>query len=160
KQFTLNKDSLGSIFVASDDALIYAKIVSSIETRRDQIIALGSERWINQTSIDLEKFQTLPIVLSAPNFTNRAKPATIAFEKKYISTHGKPPSDYAAMGYELMLILGNQLKKNGVYFQEAMAKGPVNGFLTEGVNYQDGRSNSLIPFIKFTDGNMVVVEKR
>ena len=48
-QFTLTKDSLGSIFVASDDALIYAKVVSSIETRRDQIIVLGSERWINQT---------------------------------------------------------------------------------------------------------------
>jgi ABC-type branched-subunit amino acid transport system substrate-binding protein len=159
-QFTLPKDSLGSIFVASDDALIYAKVVSSMETRRDQIIALGSERWINQTSIDLEKFQTLPIVLSAPNFNNPQKPATVAFEKKYIRTHGKPPSDYAAMGYELMLILGNQLKKNGVYFQEAMAKAPVNGYLTEGVNYQESRSNSLIPFIKFTDGNMVVVEKR
>jgi len=160
KQFTLPKDSLGSIFVASDDALIYAKVVSSIETRRDQIIVLGSERWINQTSIDLEKFQTLPIVLTAPNLTNPLRPATAAFEKKYIRTHGKSPSDYAAMGYELMLILGNQLKKNGVYFQEAMAKAPVNGFLTEGVNYQQSRSNVLIPFIKFTDGNIVVIEKR
>jgi tetratricopeptide (TPR) repeat protein len=159
-QFTLPKDSLGSIFVASDDALIYAKVVSSIETRRDQIIALGSERWINQTSIDLEKFQTLPIVLTAPNITNPLKPATVAFEKKYIRIHGKPPSDYAAMGYELMMILGNQLKKNGVYFQGAMAKAPVNGFLTEGVNYQQGRSNALVPFIKFTDGNIVVIEKR
>ena len=159
-QFTLAKDSLGSIFVASDDALIYAKVLSSIETRRDQIIVLGSERWINQTSIALEKFQTLPIVLTAPNLTNPLRPATTAFEKKYVRTHGKPPSDYAAMGYELMMILGNQLKKNGVYFQEAMAKAPVNGFLTEGVNYQQSRSNVLIPFIKFTDGNIVVIEKR
>jgi tetratricopeptide (TPR) repeat protein len=160
-QFTLNKDSLGSIFVASDEALIYAKVVSSIEKRRDQIIVLGSERWINQSSsIDLEKFQTLPIVLTAPNFTNPLKPATTAFEKKYIRTHGRPASDYAAMGYELMMILGNQLKKNGVYFQEAMAKAPVNGFLTEGVNYQQGRSNALVPFIRFTDGNFVVIEKR
>ena len=160
KQFTLNKDSLGSIFVASDDALIYAKVVSSVETRRDHIIVLGSERWIDQTSIDLEKFQTLPIVLTAPNFTNPQKAATISFERKYIRTHGKPPSDYAAMGYELMLILGNQLKKNGVYFQEAMAKGPVAGYLTEGVNYQQSRSNTLIPFIKFAEGNMVLIEKR
>ena len=59
-----------------------------------------------------------------------------------------------------MLILGNQLKKNGVYFQDAMAKAPVNGFLTEGVNYQLGISNALIPFIKFTVGNIVVIEKR
>jgi hypothetical protein len=159
-QFTLNKDSLGSIFVASDDALIYAKVVSSIETRRDQIIVLGSERWINQPAIDLGKFQTLPIVLTAPNFNNPQKPATMAFEKKFIRAHGRVPSEYAAMGYELMLIVGNLLKKNGVYFQEALAKGPVPGFITEGVNYQQSRSNTLIPFIKFTDGKMVVVEKR
>jgi ABC-type branched-subunit amino acid transport system substrate-binding protein len=160
KQFTLSKDSLGSIFVASDDALIYAKVLSSVETRKDQIIVLGSERWIDQTSVALEKFQTLPVILTAPNFTNRMKPATIAFERKYLKIHGKVPSDYAAMGYELMLILGNQLKKNGVYFQDALAKGPVSGFLTEGVNYQQSRSNSLVPFIRFTDGKMVVVEKR
>jgi hypothetical protein len=59
-----------------------------------------------------------------------------------------------------VLLLGNQLKKNGVYFQEAMAKGPVPGFMTEGVNYQQSRSNDLIPIIKFTDGRMVVIEKR
>lgn len=159
-QFTLSKDSLGSIFVASDDALIYAKVVGSIETRRDQIIVLGSEKWINQTTIDLEKFQTLPIVLAAPNFTNPQKPATIAFEKKFVRIHGRVPSDYAAIGYELMMIAGNQLKKNGVYFQEALAKAPVQGFLTEGVNYQQSRSNGLIPFIKFTDGQMMVIEKR
>lgn len=159
-QFTLNKDSLGSIFVASDDALIYAKVVTSIETRRDQIIVLGSEKWIDQTSIDLEKFQTLPIVLTAPNFTNPQKPATIAFDRKFVKTYGRVPSNYAAIGYELMLILGNQLKKNGVYFQEALSKGTVPGFLTEGVNYQQSRSNALIPFIKFTDGQMVVIEKR
>ena len=160
KQFTLAKDSLGSIFVASDDALIYAKVLGSVETRRDQIIVLGSERWVGQTAIDLEKFQTLPVVLIAPNFTNPQKAATEAFERKFIRTHGKTPSDYAAMGYELILILGNQLKKNGVYFQEAMAKAPVPGFLTEGVNYQQSRSNTLIPFVKFTEGNMVVIEKR
>jgi hypothetical protein len=160
KQFTLPKDSLGSIFVASDDALIYSKVVGSIETRRDQIIVLGSEKWIEQTAIDLEKFQTLPIVLTAPNFTNPQKPATIAFEKKYVKTHGKVPSDFASVGYELMLILGNQLKKNGVYFQEALSKAPVAGYLTEGVNYQESRSNTLIPFIKLTDGQMVIVEKR
>jgi hypothetical protein len=64
------------------------------------------------------------------------------------------------MGYELMLIAGNQLKKNGVYFQDALSKATVPGYLTEGVNYQQSRSNVLVPFIKFTEGKMVVIEKR
>ncbi len=160
KQFTLPKDSLGSIFVASEDALVYAKIVSSIETRRDQIIVLGSEKWIDQTVIDLEKFQVLPIVLTAPNFINSDRPASISFEKKFMKTHGRVPSNYVSLGYELMLLAGNLLKKNGVYFQEALAKGPIPGYLTEGVSYQQGRSNELVPFIKVSDGKMVVVEKR
>jgi hypothetical protein len=159
-QFTLSKDSLGSIFVASDDALIYAKVLASIEARRDQIVVLGSERWLMQATIDLGKFNTLPIVLTAPNFPNPQKPASIAFEKKFVKTHGRVPSDYASMGYEMMLIVGNQLKKNGVYFQEALSKGPLPGFLTEGVNYQQSRSNMLVPFIKFSEGQMVVLEKR
>lgn len=159
-QFTLAKDSLGSIFVASDDALIYAKVLSSIETRRDQITVLGSEKWLTQSTIDLEKYNTLPIILTAPNFPNPQKPACIAFEKKFVKTHGRVPSDYATVGYELMLILGNQLKKNGVYFQEAFAKAPIPGYLTEGVDYRQSRSNSLVPFIRFTAGEMVVVDKR
>ena len=160
KQFTLNKDSLGSIFVASDDALIFAKVISSVETRRDQIVVLGSERWIDQSSVDFGKFQTLPIVLTAPNVANPQKAWTRAFEKKFVRTHGRVPSDYAMMGYELMLILGNQLKKNGVYFQDALAKGPVPGYLTEGVNFQQSRSNMLVPFISFSEGKMAVLEKR
>ena len=160
KQFTLPKDSLGSIFVASEDALIYAKVVSSIETRRDQIIVLGSEKWIDQTVVDLEKFQVLPIVLTAPNFIDSDRPVSIAFEKKFMKTHGRVPSNYVSMGYELMMLAGNLLKKNGVYFQDALAKGPIPGYLTEGVSYQLGRSNELVPFIKVSDGKMVVVQKR
>ena len=161
KQFTLKKDSLGSIFVASDDALIYAKVISSIETRGDQIIVLGSENWLDQNTVDLEKFQKLPLVLTAPNFAGREKPATKTFVKKYVKTHGRAPSTYAGIGYELILFLGNQLKKHGVYFQDGLSKaGLVPGYLTEGYNYQNGRSNELIPFIKFDAGTVKIIEKR
>ena len=161
KQFTLRKDSLGSIFVASDDALIYAKVISSIETRGDNIVVLGSENWLDQNTVDLEKFQTLPVVLVAPNFSAAERPATRAFTKKFIRTHGRAPSGFAGLGYELLLFLGNQLKKNGVYFQDALSKaGTLPGYLSEGFNYQAGRSNELIPFVRFDQGKLKVVDKR
>lgn len=161
KQFTLKKDSLGCIFVASDDALIYAKVMSSIETRGDQIVVLGSEAWLDQNTVDLEKYQHLQVVLTAPNFAGLEKPNSKAFVRKFIRTHGRAPSNYAAVGYELMLFLGSQLKKHGVYFQDGLSKdGVIPGHLTEGYDYQLGRSNGLIPFIKFDDGNMKVIEKR
>lgn len=161
KQFTLKKDSLGSIFVASDDALIYAKVISSVETRGDNIIVVGSENWLDQNTVDLEKFQNLPVVLFAPNYASPEKPATRAFVKKYIRTHGRTPSGFASLGYEIVLLLGNQLKKNGVYFQEALSRaGTLPGYLSEGFNYQNGRSNELIPFVRFDQGKIKVVDKR
>jgi ABC-type branched-subunit amino acid transport system substrate-binding protein len=161
KQFSLKKDSVGGIFVASDDALIYAKVVSGIETRGDQIPVLGSESWLEQHTIDLEKFQNLPITLIAPNFVDTGRPYARAFNRKYVKTHGRVPTTYASTGYELMLFVGNQLKKNGVYFQDAMTKaGVIPGFITEGHNYQAGRSNDLVPFVRFDAGNVKVVERK
>jgi tetratricopeptide (TPR) repeat protein len=43
-QFKLRKDSLGSIFVASDNELIYSKVVNGVETRGDSITVIGQER--------------------------------------------------------------------------------------------------------------------
>ncbi|SHH14159.1 substrate-binding protein [Chryseolinea serpens] len=161
KQFTLKKDSVGSIYVASDDALIYAKVLSSIETRKDDITVLGSETWLDQTAVDLEKFQNLSVVLASPNFVDQNKPLAKTFVRKYIKTHGRAPSNYAVLGYAYMLFVGNELKKNGVYFQDALAKeGIIPGNLTEGYNYQQGRSNELVPFVRFEEGEMKVLERR
>lgn len=161
KQFSLKKDSVGAIFVASDDALIYAKVISGIETRGDQIPVLGLETWLDQHTIDLEKFQNLPITLMAPNFVDTGRPHTRAFTRKYVRIHGRVPTSYASTGYELMLFLGHQLKKNGVYFQEAMSRaGIIPGYITEGHNYQATRSNDLIPFVRFESGNMKVIDKK
>jgi hypothetical protein len=159
KEFTLKKDSLGSIFVASDDPLLYAKVISAIETRGDKIVVLGSESWLEHTIVDFEKYQTLPIVLAAPNFVSNNDPEFIAFVKKYIKIHGRVPSDHARLGFEVMMFAGRQLKENGVYFQDALnRKNFVPGFLYQGYNFQYTRSNQFIPFIRYQDNGFKVIE--
>ncbi|HEY3402510.1 MAG TPA: ABC transporter substrate-binding protein [Ohtaekwangia sp.] len=160
KQFSLKKDSLGSIFVASDDPLLYNKVLGAVETRGDSIVVLGSEMWLEQPAVDLEKYQILPVVLAAPNFALFENIHYQAFIKKFSRVHGRVPSTYARMGYEFMLFSGNQLKKNGVYFQEALAKeGVIPGYLTQGYNYQFSRDNHLVPFVRFQKGKATVVGK-
>src|SRR5690606_33539828 len=159
-EFELKKDSIGCIYVASDDALIYSKVMSSVETRRDSILVIGSESWLNQSALDFEKFQSLGVVMSAPNFTSADSRHYKAFAAKYLRTHGRAPSGYAALGYEVMLFLGNSLSKNGVYFQEAFAKGRQPGYLYQGYDYQYGHDNQLVPFVKFVAGELTVVENR
>src|SRR5690606_18956661 len=159
-EFELKKDSIGCIYVASDDALIYSKVMSSVETRRDSILVIGSESWLNQSALDFEKFQSLGVVMSAPNFTSADSRHYKAFAAKYLRTHGRAPSGYAALGYEVMLFLGNSLNKNGVYFQEAFAKGRQPGYLYQGYDYQYSHDNQLVPFVKFVAGELTVVENR
>ncbi|HYF68558.1 MAG TPA: hypothetical protein VD884_10495 [Ohtaekwangia sp.] len=161
KEFTLKKDSIGSIFVASDDPLIYAKVISGIETRGDQIIVLGSENWLDHTVVDFEKYQTLPIVLASPNFTSSQDPEYRAFVKNFIRVHGRAPSKHARMGYDLMLFAGTQLQQHGVYFQEELNKQDfIPGFLSEGYNFKFSRNNQLVPFVRYEDGAMRVIDKR
>lgn len=157
-QFTIEKDSIGCIFVASDDALIYSKVLSSVETRGDRILVVGSRSWLDQPALDLEKFEQLNVVFAAPGFAATRTPHYQAFARKYVKKNGVPPSEYAVLGYETMLFLGNALHKNGVYFQEAFSKGRIPGYLTQGFDYSASHDNRLVPFVRFVNGELTVVE--
>jgi hypothetical protein len=160
KEFTLKKDSIGGIFVASDDPLLYVKVVSGIETRGDKIVVVGYETWMENSTLDFEKYQTLPIVLAAPNFIANDDPELNAFIKKFIRVHGRVPSAHAKMGYELMMFAGVQLRENGVYFQEALNKQSlIPGNLYQGYNFQFSRTNQYVPFIHYEGNRMKVIDR-
>lgn len=160
-EFTLKKDSIGSIYVASDDALIYTKVISSVETRADSVIVLGSHAWLDQHAIDFEKYQTLGVVLTAPNFIQHSNAHYTYFRSKFIQKHGRVPDEYAALGYEMMLFLGNALKKYGVYFQEGFNREKMlKGYLTDGYSYQYNRDNQLVPFIQFKNGQLTTIQTK
>jgi hypothetical protein len=160
KEFSLKKDSLHSIFAASDDPLIYTKLVGAVETRNDSTILIGSENWLDDNVVEFEKYQTLGIVLTSPNFKSMRDKEVKAFERKYLLTHGKQATNMARLGYELMMFVGDQLKKNGVYFQDALQKGIAPGYLSEGFDYRFGRDNQLVPFTTFKTGEQTLLEKR
>jgi tetratricopeptide (TPR) repeat protein len=161
KEFSLKKDSLHSIFVASDDPLIYTKLVGAVETRNDSTILVGSENWLEDNVVEYDKYQTLGIVLTSPNYRNVTDKDVRFFERKYLRTHGKQASNMARVGYELMMFVGEQLKKNGVYFQEGLQKaGVIPGYMTEGFDYRFGRDNQLVPFTTFKMGEQTLLQKR
>jgi hypothetical protein len=159
KEFSLKKDSIGSIFVATDEALIYSKVISSVETRGDGIVLVGSENWLDQA--DYEIYQRLGIVLSSPNYTKTKSHNYQLFFHKFLKTYGRTPSNFAKIGYEAMIFLGQELKKNGVYFQDGLShESFIPGFMSEGFSYQSSRDNQLVPFVKFIDGELVLIDKR
>jgi ABC-type branched-subunit amino acid transport system substrate-binding protein len=160
-QFTLKKDSIGSIFVATDDPLIYTKVISAVETRGDSILVVGSENWIDDTAVAFEKFQTLGVSFMAPNYVAVNNPRRLRFNRQYLQKYGKVPTNVALRGYEMMLFFGNQLKTNGVYFQDGLNNTEfVPGHLFQGFRYQFSRDNQVVPFVKFKGGILTHIESR
>ncbi len=165
KQFSLPKDSLGCVFVASDDPLIYTKVISSVEARKDSVTILGSEAWLDQTAVDFDKYQQLGVVLFASNYTSPGNAHYQAFQRKFIRVHGRVSttnvySDYAKMGYDFMLFVGHALKRYGVYFQDALSKQKLSGYLTEGYDFENARDNQLVPFVQFRAGRLTLIDKK
>jgi len=157
-QFTLRKDSIASIFVASDDPLLYTKVISSIETRGDSILVVGSENWIDDTAVAFEKYQNLGVIFAAPNFVSATNPRRARFVSDYLSRYGRAPSKVSQLGFEMMIFYGNQLKKNGVYFQEGLNNIEfIPGYLFQGFNYQYSRNNQHVPFVKFKGGVLTLI---
>jgi tetratricopeptide (TPR) repeat protein len=158
-QFKLKKDSLGSIFVASDNELIYSKVVNGVETRGDSITVIGQESWLTDTSIDFSKFERTRVNLAAPNYRAISSPAYTEFRKKFIQKHGILPGEYATMGYEVTMMLGQFFTKYGSRFLELMPPGEVQpGHLGTGYLPLPTRDNGRIPFITFRNGSIVTTD--
>jgi hypothetical protein len=154
KQFKLKLDSIGSVFVASDDPLIYTKVINSVETRGDSVLVVGQENWLEENSVDLGKFEKIRIAFAAPNFSSVNSKSYLEFRKRYLQAHGVLPSAYAQKGFEFTMVMGRALKKFGVHFQNGMQQEGVTGALTAGYQMQLIHDNARVPFISFSKGKL------
>ena len=158
-EFKLKKDSLGSIFVASDSELIFTKVIAAVDARDDDTIIMGQETWLEKPGMDWIKFESLHITLAAPNFHNLFSPNYRRFEQRYLSAHYAAPGLYARIGFEFMMFLGHHLRSSGGtgLKEKISSSGPVEGFLSGGFNFRGASDNQVIPFIMFKDGALVRV---
>lgn len=158
-QFSLKKDSIGCIFVASSNELIYSKVINSVETRGDSILVIGQEEWLDESSVDFARFERIRIALAAPNFRSLANPAFHHFRVKYINRHGVLPTEYACVGYEFIMVMGQLMDRYGVNFLQTIDEGNfVQGPMSTGLSLSPQRDNRLVPFVSFKDGKLVKVE--
>jgi len=161
-QFTMKKDSIGAVFVASDAPLVYTKVISSVEARGDSVLIVGSEAWLDNPSVDLAKYEKLHVMFAAPNYTPYFGQPFINFRRAYIRSHGSFPPEYmnyTKIGFEFMMITGRAMKSHGVYFQDALIQaGAVPGVLTKSFHFSPMRDNMGFPFVYFRHGELVAIE--
>lgn len=157
-QFTLKLDSIGGIYVASDNPLIYSKVSSSLSARRDSIVVIGSEAWIapeNASSYD--NLERIHVLLAASNFTAPRNPVFLDFRKKFLLKHGEFPGQYARLGYEFMWFVGHAMRDYGTYFQAGLAERQYyNGWMYPGYDFTSQRDNQYVPFVYFKEGELTL----
>jgi tetratricopeptide (TPR) repeat protein len=158
-QFSLKKDSIGCIFVASSNELIYSKVINSVETRGDSILVIGQEGWLDDGSVDYTRFENIKIALAAPNFKSLANPAFHDFRKRYINRHGVLPTEYVGIGYEFIMVMGHMMDQYGVNFLQTISEGDlVPGSLSSGLMLSSERDNCVVPFVSLKRGQLVRVD--
>lgn len=158
-QFTLRLDSIGGIYVASDNPLIYSKVTSSLTARRDSIVVIGSEAWVSpdNSSVNFENLERIHALFAAGNFTSPRNPWFIDFKKKFLARHGEYPTLYAKLGYEFIMFAGHALRDYGTYFQPGLAeRGYYKAWMYEGYEYTTQRDNQYVPFVYFNKGELTL----
>ncbi|NJN28524.1 MAG: ABC transporter substrate-binding protein [Cyclobacteriaceae bacterium] len=110
---TIKPDSIGHVFVASQDPALVANTISGLETRGDSISLLGFERWLDQRNISIEGLERLQTHLIAPTFIDDSKPKYDEVNTQYMKRFNAYPTRNFYIGYEAMMTAGKLMKKNG-----------------------------------------------
>jgi hypothetical protein len=154
--FSLKRDSIGSIFVAAESELIFTKVITAVDSRNEDIKIIGHESWLDKPGMDLIKFEQLGITLAAPNHISQVNPSYAHFQQQYLSLHKTLPTIYARLGFEFALFLGSRFNASDANAFEAISKsGKTNGWLTYGFDYNNTQDNQLVPFMAFEGGELV-----
>lgn len=160
-EFELKIDSIGGIFVASDNALIYTKVISGVETRGDSVLVMGNKTWLDNAAANFETYERLHITMAAPNFIQEKSVAYQKFRKEFLQHHKNLPTEYSSIGFEFMMFVGQALSKHGAYFQDGIrAEDFIDGYMSLGYKFEDLPTNEYVPFIHFENGELHVLNPK
>jgi ABC-type branched-subunit amino acid transport system substrate-binding protein len=156
-------DSIGHIFVASEDRLVVSSTISALTGRSNQVPLIGLGSWIASSSkgeslVSYTQAERLGAYLLAPEYVDYSNPNFFTFRDKYVEEVHAMPSEYAYQGYDLMMYFGNLLKKHGTIFQNSLDKEPfTKGQLCAGFDYAGKQDNQCVPVVQFRNSALEVV---
>ncbi len=154
----IQPDSIGHVFVASNDQALAANTITGLETRGDTIALLGSERWLSQQVISLGGLDRLNAHLIAPTFIDKSTTKYESLNTLYLETFNAYPTRNFYIGYEVMMTTGKMMNRMGNLFQfDHGINDIVEGELFQGLRYGSKNSNQIVPIIKFRNSELVVV---
>ncbi len=158
--FKIPKDSLGFVFVASENASLAASTISALETRADSIFFIGHEKWLSSQIVSLEALERLNCHMLAPGYVDKKSSQYQYFENTFKEKYHTLPTSNACMGYETAMILGRLMHKYGNHFQFDYEDSSVKTELSDKYVLNHENDNQYIPVIRFEDSELKKVNLR
>ncbi len=113
----LRVDSLGHIFIASDNKAIASEVMAAVTSRGDTTRIVGVGNWFALPNAGLGLMEDLGVWLAMPAFEDMLLPDNRMISAMYRRKYHKKPGKYVFYGYYAMKFLGESLLNYGVYFQ-------------------------------------------
>lgn len=153
--FELN--DLTHIYIASQDELLVANVLSAIQIKKLRPCIIGDEIWLKKSIVTVDQLEQLHINFVAPEYIDYSKESLHEFRRNFYDQFGVYPNYYATLGYDMMFFLGKMLFQYGTYFQKHWKKDIVDGEVFSGFAYGEHHDNQNVPIISFQDSKFIVV---
>lgn len=154
----IQADSIGHVFVASNDPALVANTITGLETRGDAITLLGSESWLDLRVVDLGGLDRLNAHLISPTFIDKTKSKYEMLSKLYPESFNAYPSRNFFIGYEVIMTIGKMMKSMGNLFQfDPGINNMISGEIFQGTIFGSENCNQSVPILKFNNSELVVV---
>ena len=151
----LKIDSIGHIFIASDNQAIASEVMAAITSREDSTQIVGFGNWYSIPNASLDLLETLGVWLGMQPFENMMLQANIDLDIRYREKYRKAPSKYVYYGYHAMKFIAESLLNYGVYFQNGHNN---SGQLSPLYDYRHSQDNQKLVVFTLKDGVPVQVE--
>lgn len=157
----IQPDSIGHVFVASNDPALVANTITGLATRGDTIVLIGSEKWLDQRAVDLGGLERLNTHLIAPTYIDKTRPKYEGLNTICMESFNTYPTQNFYIGYEVIMMTGKMMKKMGNRFQfNPGINDFIEGELFQGTLYGSENSNQVVPILKFDYSKLVVENPR
>jgi hypothetical protein len=150
-------DELSHIYIASQDELLVANMLSTIQIKKLHPCIIGDEAWLKKSIVTVDQLEQLRISFVAPEYIDYSKETLHQFRRSFYDQFGVYPNYYAMLGYDMMFFLGKMLFQYGTYFQKHWKQDMVAGEVLAGFAYGGHHDNQHVPVIRFQDSQFVVV---
>jgi hypothetical protein len=155
EDFSIKPDSIGYVFVASEDNMLASQVLSAAVIRGDTMAIFGPERWLEQKLLDLESMERQRIYLYSGNYFNIYQSPYIALRNALANRLAQPPTKFMFQGFDVMYFAGRSLIEYGTYWQHGYRdKGPIAGYLSGSYDYTKSNDNAAVVILRMRDNQL------